>query len=114
MRFIARALSIPFSPFKLRSIVDVIRGKNVQQAVHWLSTHRLKRVEPIKKLVQSAAANAKSLRNVDANQLIIKTIMVDHGSTYDYFKPGAMGRANIQKRRSSHLFVELVNIGQEV
>ena len=114
MRFIAKALYVPFSPFKLRSIVDVIRGKNVKQAIYWLTTHRLKRVEPIKKLVLSAAANAKNLQNLDIDQLVIHSITVDHGPTSDYFKPGAMGRANMQKRRSSHLSIQLADIGKEV
>jgi large subunit ribosomal protein L22 len=114
MSFFAKALYVRFSPFKLRPIIDVIRGKNVYAALSWLSTCQVKRVVPIKKLIESAAANAKSLDNIDPADLKIQEIKIDHGPTYDYFKPGAMGRANVQKKRSSHLQVRLIFTGKEV
>jgi large subunit ribosomal protein L22 len=114
MNFVAKALYVRFSPFKLRPLVDVIRGKNVYAALNWLNTCQLKRIVPIKKLIESAAANAKSLKNIDVTDLTIQEIKVDHGPTFDYFKPGAMGRANVQKKRSSHLQVRLVFTGKEV
>lgn len=114
MRFFAKALYIRFSPFKLRPIVDVIRGKNVRAALNWLATCDLKRAEPIKKMVESAAANAKNLQQLDVSGLVIKDIRVDHGPIFKYFKPGAMGRANVQRKRSSHMSVELESIRKEV
>lgn len=114
MHFSAKALYIKFSPFKLRPIVDVIRGKNAQEAINWLTTYRVRRVEPIKKLLDSAVANALFLKNIAPGDLIIKDIRIDHGPTYKYFKPGAQGRANIQKKRSSHMKIELVSIDKGV
>src|SRR5580704_8293828 len=99
MRFSAKVLYLPISPFKLRSFVDVVRGKNVGQAIQWLSTLSVKRSIPIKKLIQSAAANAKNLKNLDAADLKISDIRVDHGPMYKYYKPGAMGRSNIYRKR---------------
>lgn len=107
MHFIAKASHIRFSPYKIRPLVDVVRGKKVDYAIHWLATTALKRTNPVKKLIESAAANAKQLQNFSVDQLRIKEIRVDEGPTVRYFKPGAMGRANVQKRRFSHISVVL-------
>lgn len=110
MKFVAKALYIRISPFKLRPLVDVIRGKNVHAALNWLATSDLKRAVPVKKLLESAAANAKNLQQLEMIDLRIKDIRVDHGPIFKYFKPGAMGRANIQRKRSSHMSIELESI----
>jgi large subunit ribosomal protein L22 len=110
MQFVAKARYVRFSHFKLRPLADVIRGKNARAALDWLVTYRLKRVEPVKKLLASAVANAKDLQNIDAAQLRVKEIRVDQGPMYRYFKPGAMGRANVHCKRFSHLSVVLESI----
>lgn len=107
MQFTAKARFIRFSPYKLRPLADVIRGKSVTYAIGWLSTCALRRAIYIQKLVESAAANAKNVQNIDAKQLVISNIMVDEGPGYKYFKPGAMGRSNKYKKRSSHISVVL-------
>jgi large subunit ribosomal protein L22 len=107
MRFNAKARYIPFSPYKLRPIADVVRGKNAHQALAWLATCAFKRVVPLKKVIESAAANAISLRGMALSDLFIKTICVDQGPIRRYFKPGAMGRSNIQRSRKSHISVVL-------
>jgi large subunit ribosomal protein L22 len=108
MQFTAKARYIRFSPYKLRPIVDVVRGKDAQYALNWLSTHAVKRTEPITKMISSAVANAQhSAVDVQAHDLIIKDIRVDQGPILRYFKPGAMGRANIQRRRFSHMSIVL-------
>ena len=114
MKFSAKDLYVRYSPFKLRPIVDVVRGKGVRVAVDWLMTCALKRAVPIRKMIESAAANAKNLQQIEMIDLIIKDIRVDHGPTYKYFKPGAMGRANPQKKRSSHISIELESLKREV
>ena len=105
MRFNARARNIRVSPFKLRPIADVVRGKDVNYALAWLNTLPLKRAKPMVKVIASAVANAKSRQNINADALIIKEIRVDQGPMYRYFKPGAMGRANIYRKRFSHVNV---------
>ncbi len=108
MQFTAKARYINFSPYKLRPLVDVVRGKDAQYALNWLSTVSVKRIEPIKKMLESAVANAKhASTDLGASDLTIKDIRVDQGPILKYFKPGAMGRANIQRRRFSHLSVIL-------
>ncbi|BDC34323.1 50S ribosomal protein L22 [Candidatus Dependentiae bacterium Noda2021] len=105
MQFVAKARYLRFSPYKLRPLVDVIRGKNVAYALHWLATYPVKRAIPITKIIESAAANAKNLQGLNAEGLVIKDIRVDQGPIVRYFKPGAMGRANIQRKRFSHMSV---------
>ena len=107
MQFGAKARYIRFSPFKLRPLADVVRGKSARYALNWLSTCALKKVRPIKKLIESAVANAKSLQNVDVDSLVVKEICVDQGPTFRYFKPGAMGRSNPCTKRFSHISVVL-------
>jgi large subunit ribosomal protein L22 len=107
MQFKAKALYIHYSPYKLRPLVDVIRGKNVQYALNWLSTYSVQKVRPIEKVLKSAVANAKNMSNVDAENLIIKDFRVDQGPIYRYFKPGAMGRPTVLRKRFSHLKVLL-------
>jgi len=107
MQFVSKSKYVRFSPYKLRPIADVVRGKQVDYALNWLSTVAVKRVVPLQKAIESAAANAKNLQSVDFNGLIIKDIRVDEGPMFRYFKPGAMGRANIQRRRLSHISVVL-------
>lgn len=109
----AIAKFVRFSPYKLRPIVSVVRGKKAKSALDWLSTYAGKRVAPIKKIIESAVANAKSLDSLQAEELIIKEIRVDEGPTYRYFKPGAMGRAQVRRRRTCHIRVILENV-QEV
>lgn len=107
MQFSAKNRFIGISPFKLRPVADVVRGKNVEQAIKWLSTVAVKRVVPIKKMIESAAANAKDLHNISMSDLKIVDIRVDHGPKFTYYKPGAMGRSNPQNKRLSHASVIL-------
>ena len=105
MQFVAKARYIRISHFKMRPLVDVVRGKNVAYALNWLSTCALKKAVPIQKVIESAAANAKSLQNLSSTDLVITDIRIDQGPMFRYFKPGAMGRANIYRKRLSHISV---------
>ena len=105
MEFIANAKFIHYSPYKLRLLANVIRGKNVPYAIGWLTTYKTRRTSSIKKTLESAVANAKNLGNIDADNLFVKEIFVNPGPMFKYFKPGAMGRANPQTKRLSHISV---------
>ncbi|HLC07562.1 MAG TPA: 50S ribosomal protein L22 [Candidatus Babeliales bacterium] len=107
MQFSAKNRFLGISPFKLRPFADVVRGKNVEQAIRWLSTVTVKRSVPIKKMIESAAANAKDLHNIAMSDLKIVDIRIDHGPMYKYYKPGAMGRSNPYRKRFSHASVVL-------
>jgi large subunit ribosomal protein L22 len=110
MQFVAKSRYVRYSPYKLRPLADVIRGKKVRFALALLSTSALKKADPLKKMIESAAANAKNLKNIDIDALAIKEIRIDQGPIYKYYKPGAMGRANPQKKRLSHMNVILESI----
>jgi large subunit ribosomal protein L22 len=107
MKFVAKAKYIWYSPYKLRPIADVVRGKSAEYALQWLTTYRTKRAIPIKKAIESAVANAKGLNNVEAKSLFIIELRIDQGPIHKYFKPSAMGRAAPQRRRLSHVSVIL-------
>ncbi len=113
MQFVAKAKFIRYSPYKLRPLADVIRGKKIPYALGWLATHQTRRVSPLKKMIESAVANAKQLKNVNPEDLVIKDLRIDQGPIFKYFKPGAMGRAVILRKRFSHLSVILENKSQE-
>jgi len=110
MSFSAKSKYVRVSPPKLRPLADVIRGKNVAYALSLLASYRTRRTVPMQKVLESAAANAKSLANVDVAGLTVKEIRVDQGPSVRYFKPGAMGRSNVYRRRFSHISVVLEQI----
>jgi large subunit ribosomal protein L22 len=107
MEFTAQARYVRYSPYKIRPLADVIRGKNASFALGWLATYRNQRVEPLKKLVESVLANAKSLKNLGASELSVKEVRVDQGPIHRYFKPGAQGRAMPQRKRMCHISIVL-------
>ena len=107
----AKCRYIRISPYKLRPYINVIRGYSLDKAVAWLNTCAVKRVEPIFKTLVSAYSNAKDLNPEvkSMGALFIKEIRVDQGPIIKYFKPGAMGRASVQRKRLSHLEIILEN-----
>ncbi len=109
MEFTAKARYLSYSPYKLRPLVDVVRGKNARYAHNWLTTFRSQRSEVVKKVLDSVLANAKNLKNIEPENLFIKEIHVDQGPIHRYFKPGAQGRANPQRRRQCHMKIVLAS-----
>lgn len=105
MQFVAKTKYVWYSPYKLRPIADVIRGKNASYAMHWLSLYKNKRSVPVQKTLKSAIANAYDLKGVEVEDLLVKEIRVDQGSIRYSFKPGAMGRAMHQRRRQCHITI---------
>ncbi len=106
--FKAKSKYIRVSPYKLRPYTTVIKGYTVEKALAWLKTHMIKRVKPLEKVIFSAYSNAKDLqKDVSMKDLYIKELRVDHGPTIKYYKPAAMGRAAVQKKRMSHIEVIL-------
>jgi large subunit ribosomal protein L22 len=112
--FEAHARYVWYSPYKLRPLADVIRGKKAQDALSWLIVYKTKRAVPLRKVLESAVANAHHTNNLGIENLMIKEIRIDQGPTHRYFKPGAMGRAMIQRKRLSHISVILESTKKEV
>lgn len=110
----AKAKHIRMSPKKVRLVVDVIRGMEVNKALAQLRFINKKAVQPVKKLVESAIANAQHNYTLDKNNLYIKEINVDEGRTLYRYTPRALGRATPIRKRTSHIYVtlgELVDSG---
>ena len=102
MRATLRFLRV--SPRKTRLVADLVRGKNVTDAVYTLSVKRRAASDPIRKLIESAAANAENLDDtVDTDELYIREIYVNEGPTLKRFRPRAMGRATRINKRTSHV-----------
>ncbi len=87
---------------KTRLVVDLVRGKSVAEAINILTFTRRSASEPVRKLIESAMANAEAA-NADVDQLFVETIFVDEGPTLRRFRPRAMGRATRINKRTSHV-----------
>ncbi len=109
---IARVKHIRVTPMKARRIVDIIRGKQAQEALAILKFAPQSASEPIYKLVASAMANARvkadaSNTFLDEQDLVIAKAYVDEGTTLKRFRPRAQGRAFKILKRTSHITVVL-------
>jgi large subunit ribosomal protein L22 len=101
----AVAKSVRIAPRKVRLVVDLIRGKQVGEAVAILR-HTPKAASPVvEKLLNSAIANAEHNYEMDANSLVITQAFVDEGATLKRFRPRAMGRASRINKRTSHITI---------
>jgi large subunit ribosomal protein L22 len=99
----AIARYIRIAPRKVRLVVDLIRGKQVGEAIAILK-HTPKAASPvIEKVLMSAVANAEHNLNLDSNDLVISKVFVDEGPTLKRFRPRAMGRASRINKRTSHI-----------
>jgi large subunit ribosomal protein L22 len=93
-------------PRKIRLVATLVRGKTVGKALSLLAFADQKSAEPIKKLIESAAANSGLSRAV-AHNLVVKDIRVDEAVKLRRFMPRAQGRAAAYRRISSHISVVL-------
>ena len=103
----AVARYIRISPRKVRLIMDELRGKKVEDALNMLTFSPLKGGRILKKLINSAVANAQQNSGVDIDKLYIYRIFADEGPTLKRFTPRAQGRATRILKRTSHLTVVL-------
>ncbi|MBN1226703.1 MAG: 50S ribosomal protein L22 [Deltaproteobacteria bacterium] len=103
----AVAKYVRISPQKARLVMDRVRGKKVEEALNLLSFTPRKSSNILKKLINSAVANAQQNSNMDVDNLYIYKIFADEGPTLKRFRPRAMGRASRILKRMSHLTVIL-------
>jgi large subunit ribosomal protein L22 len=95
--------TIRIAPRKVRLVVDLIRGKQVGEAIAILR-HTPKTASPVvEKLLKSAIANAEHNYDMDVNSLYIEKVFVDEGPTLKRFRPRAQGRASAINKRTSHI-----------
>lgn len=88
---------------KARIVADMIRGKDVSQALKILSFMPQKPALHLKKLLESAVANADQKKVIDVDNLYVKTVTVDMGPSLGRFRPRAQGRATPVRKKSSHI-----------
>lgn len=99
----AVARYVRIAPRKVRLVVDLIRGKRVDEAIAILR-HTNKAASPIvEKVLNSAIANAEHNNQMDPKNLVISKAYVDEGPTLKRFRPRAMGRASRINKRTSHI-----------
>ena len=99
------------SPYKMRLVIDQIRGKDVNEALALLKFSKKHAAKQIEKTLASAVANAEYLareanESVDVDRLYVKHAVVNEGPKLKRFTPAAMGRATPIQKRTSH--VEIV------
>jgi large subunit ribosomal protein L22 len=103
----AYARDLPISPQKIRLVCDEVRGKDADQAITLLRFMPQKGAVFVKKLVESAVANAENNYELNRQDLYVKSISADEGLKVKRMKAGARGRYKPRIKRSSHLTVVL-------
>ncbi len=103
----AKLSYVRLSPQKTRLVVDMVRGKGVQDALNILKFSPQKAAAIVSKLVSSAVANAEQKGVSDVDRLVVKTISVDQGPVLKRFMPRAQGRATKIRKPTSHITVIL-------
>lgn len=103
----ARASYVRSSPYKARAVLDQIRGKSYAEALEILAFSERDVAVPIRKVVDSAAANAEHNDGLDADELYVSACYADEGPTLKRWRPRARGRATQILKRSCHITVIL-------
>jgi large subunit ribosomal protein L22 len=97
---------------KARLVADLVRGKDVSEAIEQLSFVEKKTAPILRKLIMSATANAEQAakrdsQKLDIDELYVKTVLIDQGPTLRRFRPRAQGRATKVLKKTSHITVQL-------
>lgn len=112
MEVSAKLKGATISAQKARLVADQIRGKNVEDALTLLNFSPKKASALVKKVLNSAIANAEHNEGADIDELTVSTIFVDEGMTMKRIKPRAKGRADRILKRTCHITVK-VSDGEE-
>jgi len=96
---------VRLSPLKARQVAALVRGKKVDEAVNILKYSPQKAARIIKKVLDSAIANAENNQGADVDELKVRTITVDEGPRMKRISPRAKGRADRIVKRTSHITI---------
>ena len=107
MDITAKLRNLRIAPRKVRLIADLVRGRSVESAVAELQFWQKRAAEPIRKLIESAIANAEHNFKVKTDNLVIKSITVNDAVTMKRSLPRAFGRATPIRKRGSHVILVL-------
>jgi large subunit ribosomal protein L22 len=99
--------NLRISPRKVRSVANLVRGKDVATALNTLTFVSKKGKHPLKTLLESALANAKNNHKIEKDGLMVKELRVDTGVTLKRSMPRARGSAYPINKRSSHVMLVL-------
>lgn len=102
----AVAKYVRMSPIKLKPVADLVRGKDINEALTILKFTPGKGAEIVEKVVQSAMANA-DVKEMDTDNLYVAEVYANQGPTTKRWRAGSQGRASIILKRSSHVGVTL-------
>lgn len=95
------------TPRKARRVIDLIRGKRASEAMMALRFMPYRGAKVVEKVLRSAMANAEQANAPDAERMKISKAFADPGPTMKRLQPRAMGRANVIKKRTSHITIYL-------
>ncbi|HBP99790.1 MAG TPA: 50S ribosomal protein L22 [Gammaproteobacteria bacterium] len=109
MEVSARLKGARLSAQKARLVADQIRGKGVEEALELLNYSSKKGAAVIKKVLNSAIANAEHNEGADVDELKVSTILVDEGMTMKRIMPRAKGRADRILKRSCHITITVAD-----
>lgn len=101
----AVAKFVRISSRKVKPVADLVRGKDVNEALAILKFTPRKSARVLYKVMKSAIANAENNFDMDAENLVVSEVYANQGPTMKRFKAGSMGRANPIKHRTSHIGV---------
>jgi large subunit ribosomal protein L22 len=107
MEATAKLSFVRLSPQKARLVIDMVRGKRVQEALNILKFSPQRAAEIVAKLVSSAVANAEQKGVGDVDRLFVKTIFVGQGPVLRRFMPKGRGSASRIRKPTSHITVVL-------
>ncbi len=103
----AVAKYVRMSSSKLKPVTDLVRGKDLNEALTILKFTPGKGSELVEKVVQSAAANAENNHDMNPDELYVAEINANQGPTMKRWRPGAQGRAGMILKRTSNIYVTL-------
>lgn len=109
MEVAAKLRGAGLSAQKARLVADQVRGKSVEQALDLLTFSPKKGAAVIKKVLESAIANAEHNEGADVDELKVSTIFVDEGVTMKRIRPRAKGRADRILKRTCHITVKVAD-----
>jgi large subunit ribosomal protein L22 len=109
MEVAAKLRGARISAQKARLVADQVRGKGVEDALDLLTYSNKKAAHIIKKILDSAIANAENNEGADVDELKVSSIFVDEGMTMKRLRPRAKGRADRIFKRSCHITVKVAD-----
>jgi large subunit ribosomal protein L22 len=109
MQTVAKLKFVRLSPQKARLVADQVRGKPVGQALQILKFSDKRAAGIVRKVLESAIANAEHNNGADVDELKVAAIMVDEGPAMKRLRPRAKGRADRILKRTSHITVHVAD-----